>query len=58
MKYCKTCSKQVEELLYEQDLAIIKAIKQEFPEWVEADGVCTKCLDYYRSLNVINFPVT
>ncbi len=50
MKYCKACSKEVEQVLYDLDAEIIKAIVQENPGWVEADGVCTKCLDYYRSL--------
>jgi hypothetical protein len=50
MQYCKACSKEVEQVLFELDAEIIKAIIQENPKWVEADGVCTKCLDYYRSL--------
>jgi len=56
MKYCKACSKDVEQVLYELDAEIIKAIIQENPKWVEADGVCTQCLDYYRSLNDISSP--
>ncbi len=27
---------------------IMKAIKEKHPEWVEKDGVCRKCLDYYH----------
>ena len=50
MEILLPCSKDVEQVLYELDAEIIKAIIQENPEWVEADGVCTKCLDYYRSL--------
>ena len=54
MKYCKACNKEVEQVLYDLDAEIIKAIVQENPGWVEADGVCTKCLDYYRSLDDIS----
>lgn len=27
---------------------IIDIVKQAHPEWVEQDGLCRKCLDYYR----------
>jgi len=56
MQYCKACSKDVEQVLYELNAEIIKAIIQENPTWVEADGVCTKCLGYYRLLNDISSP--
>ena len=28
---------------------IIDAIKKKNPDWVEDDGVCPKCWDYFRS---------
>ena len=28
----------------------IDQIKKEHPEWVEADGLCPKCLEYYMKL--------
>ena len=27
---------------------VIARIKQDHPEWVEADGACEQCLEYYR----------
>jgi hypothetical protein len=27
---------------------LIMVIKQEHPDWVEADGACPKCLEHYR----------
>ena len=27
---------------------VIEQIKKRHPEWVEADGLCPKCLDHYR----------
>jgi predicted RNA-binding Zn-ribbon protein involved in translation (DUF1610 family) len=29
---------------------MIARIKQDHPEWVEADGACPKCVEYYRQL--------
>ena len=28
----------------------IEQIKKDHPEWVEADGLCPKCLEYYLNL--------
>jgi hypothetical protein len=27
---------------------VIARIKQDHPEWLEADGACPKCIEYYR----------
>ena len=27
---------------------LIARIKQDHPEWLEADGACPKCMEYYR----------
>jgi hypothetical protein len=29
---------------------IIARIKQDHPEWVEADGACERCIEYYRQM--------
>jgi len=29
---------------------IIRRIKQEHPGWVEKDGACPKCVEYYKNL--------
>jgi hypothetical protein len=31
-----------------QDGLVIARIKQDHPQWVEADGACPKCMEYYR----------
>jgi hypothetical protein len=31
-----------------QDGLVIARIKQDHPEWVEADDACPKCIEYYR----------
>lgn len=27
---------------------LIDFIKKDYPHWVESDGACPKCVDYYR----------
>ena len=27
---------------------IVEVIKAKHPDWIEGDGLCQKCLDYYR----------
>ncbi len=31
-----------------RDGKIIARIKQDHPEWVESDGACPKCIEYYQ----------
>jgi len=49
---CSICGETVEgDLLVFKDHTekhIVDVIKAKYPEWVEKDGVCRKCLDYYR----------
>ena len=33
-----------------QDGRTIARIKQDHPEWIEADGACPKCVEYYRKI--------
>ena len=32
---------------------LIEIIKEQNPGWVEKDGSCDKCIDYYKSLDDI-----
>jgi len=49
---CPTCGKIISrELLTivshtEED--IIEAIKRDHPNWVQGDGICEKCYEYYK----------
>jgi serine protease AprX len=49
---CPLCQDQVEKLVYrfhvENEQEVIDRIKADHREWVEEDGVCTRCLDYYQ----------
>ena len=53
MKYkCDVCGKSVEGdlLVYinHTEKHIIEEIQSVHPEWIHEDGVCHKCIDYYR----------
>lgn len=51
---CSLCDSYVpEESLYMHrkiEKAIVDLIKQKNPQWVETDGSCAKCYEYYRTL--------
>lgn len=48
---CPLCRDKVDRLLYrfhyESELVILEKIKHEHPGWTEADGICSRCIDYY-----------
>ena len=50
---CPTCNQAMQrELLViipHTEEHIIDVIKKKYPNWVEADGVCKKCYEYYKS---------
>ena len=53
MEYkCSVCGEQVEGdlLVYinHTEEHIMDEIKTKHPDWVEDDGLCKKCVDYYR----------
>ena len=53
MSECKLCNKDVDNLNDEIEHAVMELIKKENPEWVEADGACNECLNYYSDLDNI-----
>ncbi len=50
MKACKLCGTEAQRLNQELEDIVINMIKQEHPEWVESDGACQRCLEYYDKL--------
>jgi len=53
MEYtCSICEEKVEgDLISLKDHTekhIIDLLKADHPDWVEDDGICQKCLDYYK----------
>jgi len=53
MEYkCSTCNKEIDgDLLVYVDHTeqhIMDEIKLSHPDWVEQDGLCQKCVDYFK----------
>jgi serine protease AprX len=50
---CPLCQDKVDKLVYrfhyDSDQAIIDKIRKEFPEWTKRDGLCSRCVDFFRS---------
>ena len=53
-KVCPICKKETAEgivdvcqIAYEY---IIHSIKEEHPEWIQENGACPKCIEYYKNL--------
>lgn len=53
-KYCPICKRAMDEPVVDVCTGaykfVIERIKDEHPGWVEADGACPKCLEYYKKL--------
>jgi len=54
MEYqCAACSKTVngDVMVFRDHMEkhIVDLIKVDHPDWVEANGICRKCMDYYRA---------
>lgn len=54
MEYqCSVCQESVEgdliSLKEHTEGHIVDVIKEKHPEWTDEDGICQKCLDYYRN---------
>lgn len=49
---CPLCNDAVDKLLYrfhiDDERTVIDRIKQNNPQWTEEDGICSRCVDYYR----------
>ncbi|MEW6008711.1 MAG: hypothetical protein AB1629_03670 [Candidatus Omnitrophota bacterium] len=53
-KICPICQKKVDASIIkactEAEKYVIENIRRSHPEWVEKDGACPKCIDYYKNL--------
>ena len=53
MEYiCDLCGKNIkgDSLVFidHSEQHIVDIIKSKHPEWIETDGICQKCFEYYR----------
>jgi serine protease AprX len=50
---CPLCQDRVDKLVYrfhyDSEQVIIQKIREEFPEWAKQDGLCSRCVDFFRS---------
>lgn len=44
----ETMSRDLARFLSHADQHILDEVKKRHPDWVEADGLCQKCVDYYK----------
>jgi len=54
---CPLCGKHSDSIEHIAEEWLLTEIRKEHPEWVEANGTCTKCVDYYHSLDNVFKPV-
>ena len=50
---CPTCNKnmpyEIKVIISHTDQHIVDVIKKKHPKWVEKDGICKKCYEYFKS---------
>lgn len=55
---CPLCGDQVDRLVYrfhvESETEVIQRIKTDHTDWIEANGACSRCVDYYHTEVVIH----
>ena len=44
----KTCDKGLKEYVDHVESEIVEIIKGDHPEWIEKNGVCPKCYEYFK----------
>lgn len=53
-KFCPVCKKETNASMVDICTSaykyIINRIKTDHPEWVEKDGACPRCIEYYKKL--------
>ncbi|MFH1655039.1 MAG: hypothetical protein ABH954_00300 [Candidatus Omnitrophota bacterium] len=54
MKFvCPTCNREMSNdlmvVIPHTENHIVDEVKKKNPQWVESDGICKKCYDYYKN---------
>lgn len=53
-RFCPVCKKMIDSNLVDTCESaykyVIENIKKKHPNWVENDGACPKCVDYYKKV--------
>jgi len=48
---CPLCGKPVDSVEHITEQWVLSEIRKEHPDWVEKNGICSKCVAYYRNLD-------
>ena len=51
MPICKLCGKKTDSLYHITEQLVLDMIRRDHPEWVQEDGVCAQCIEYYKNLD-------
>ena len=49
---CALCGEDAEDLYTIAEKYVLDLIKAEHPEWIEENGACKKCVEYYNALDI------
>ncbi len=51
MPVCKLCNKDIDSLYHITEQFMLDMIQRDHPDWVEKDGACLPCVEYYKDLD-------
>lgn len=51
MAICPLCKMSTLDPRHEIEHFVMQSIMESHPEWVDEDGCCEKCIEYYESLD-------
>ena len=50
MAICSLCGKERETGHHEVEHYVLELIRNDHPDWIEKDGSCQNCIDYYQHI--------
>lgn len=50
---CPLCGNKVDSIEHITEQWLLAEIRKQHPDWVEENGICTKCIAYYRGLDKV-----
>lgn len=48
---CPLCGNKVDSIEHITEQWLLAEIRKQHPDWVEKNGICAKCVAYYRGLD-------
>ena len=53
MYTCPLCGKDTDSVEHITEQFLLNMIRTEHPEWVDKNGLCPRCIEYYRKLDTV-----